>query len=79
MTMPESLMRKGRRDFAESAYMAKHDALSSIDRARGLIKSEQWHEAIDALADAAHDIMHANAMRSRSDAYAQCMSWGEDE
>ena len=80
MTMPESLMLKGRRDFEESAHNAKHDALLSIDTARDLVKSESWHEAIDALADAMHDIMHANVMRSRSETYAQCVSWGgEDE
>ena len=79
MTMPESLMRKGRRYYAECAYMEKRDALASIDTARNLIRTEQWHEAIDALADAIQDMMHACAMRSRSDAYAQCMSWMEDE
>lgn len=79
MTVPESLMRKGRRDYAECAHIAKHDALASIDAARNLIRTEQWHEAIDALADAMQDMVHACAMRSRSDAYAQCMSWMEDE
>ena len=79
MTMPESLMRKGRRDFAESADTAKREALESIDNARDLIVAESWSDALYALSDAVHEVAQARAMRSRSDAYAQCMSWGDDE
>lgn len=52
MSMPESLMRKGRRDFDESAKRAKRDALKSIDTARDLIKSESWYVALEVLFDA---------------------------
>ena len=79
MSMPESLMRKGRRDFDESAERAKHDALKCIDTARDLIKSESWYVALEVLFDSIQDISHARAMRPRSEAYAQCISWKEDE